>query len=324
MPESKNALPLDKDIIKEHLNITRKDYVLKGLVRGGVGFLIAPPDTGKSHLCLTIAYELATGCDLLSVSQSSQPLRTLLWLVEDCVSETLIRVETHLPAFTKRQREKIAEGVSIYTRNDPICQRTPADPIINSAALEELICAAKDFDLLIIDTLRVAIGTTDEVKDDSLIRQTLNKLATEADVALLVVHHPTKNVSRGNDVINSVSGSGLSSTLSQSKLHFYLNKLSDKAGKVTTTLQHIKANYVSRDDRIETPVRLKWTENSLLCKSGDTHLPGRHASTSKRVDKDIDSALADAEKQQIIEIPDDPVPLETGMAYELARRMREK
>ncbi|NMS64518.1 AAA family ATPase, partial [Vibrio parahaemolyticus] len=115
-----------------------------------------------------------------------------------------------------------------------------------SSALEKLIATAKGYDLVVIDTLRDAIGSADVVDDDYYIRIALERLANEANVAVLVVHHPTKDVSRGKEIINSVSGSGLSSTLSKSKLHLYLDQLIDKKdGTVQETrLRHIKANYV--------------------------------------------------------------------------------
>lgn len=120
--------------------------------------------------------------------------------------------------------------------------------------------------MVVIDTLRDAIGSADVVDDDYYIRIALERLANEANVAVLVVHHPTKDVSRGKEIINSVSGSGLSSTLSKSKLHLYLDQLIDKKdGTVQETrLRHIKANYVPFDQQWRKPIRLHWSNNSLL------------------------------------------------------------
>lgn len=263
------SIPLNTSILDEKLNTIDSEQILSGLFRGGIGFLIAPPDSGKSYLCLSIAYELALPNypNIVGLKNSnSKPFKTLLWSVEDGLVGTLPRVKAHLQSFSEIVKGLLESHISLYDRYDPICCASSlvGKPEGSRAAksLELLIEESKHFDLVIIDTLRDAAGSAKEVEDDYVIRTTLEKLAREADVAVLVVHHPTKEVSRGKEVINSVSGSGLSSTLSKSKLHYYLDRSRDKGKQIQ--IRHTKANYLSVEEQFRDPIALSWSSSSLI------------------------------------------------------------
>jgi RecA-family ATPase len=321
----KHQLPLDSSLMKEHLSGFSQDYILKGLLRTGVGFLIAPPGVGKSYLCMSIAYELATGIPLLGLSNTDRALRTLIWCNEDSLSATIPRIEKHLAGFSKKSRDAIASNISIYTEDDPICNVNSQDSIKTLSSVSNLIEAAEEYDLVIIDTLRTSVGSADEVRDDSLIRRTLDLIAKESNTAVLVVHHPTKNVARGNDVINSVAGSGLSSTLSKSKLHLYLNKTTKK-GESVTTLQHIKANYLQAEDLIDQPKEMSWTENSLLCLYPEALTDKTTPKTKVKTAKQKSVARIPRE-QVIIEVSDEEDASKLspgGLAQELWKRKEAK
>ncbi len=266
-----DVLALNEESITETLTYIKKEEILKGLFKGSIGFLIAPPDSGKSFLSLSIAYEMALPeYPLIGVRTNNEKIfKTLLWPMEDSLQGTLPRIQAHLSELSVKIKDRLSQYVALYQHWDPICcsralrNTKEADNCLH--ALQKLIIAAKDYDLLIIDTLRDAVGSADIVEDDYLIRTALEKLAQDANVAILVVHHPTKDVSRGKDMINSVSGSGLSSTLSKSKLHLYLNQVLNKKNNSNETyLRHIKANYVPYEQQWRTPIPLYWTQNSLL------------------------------------------------------------
>ncbi|PVZ64547.1 hypothetical protein DC094_19285 [Pelagibaculum spongiae] len=246
-----------------------RETILKGLYRGAVGFVIAPPDTGKSFFCMSIAYELAQpNSQLLGLIESDQPpLKTLIWPIEDTVPGILPRIKQHLAAFSIEIKIHLEKYVAFYGEEEAICC---AGHLQNSTeetkaylALQQLIEKARNYDLVVIDTLRDATGSADEVKDDYYIKTALEKLAKEADVALLVVHHPTKEVARGKEIINSVAGSGLSSTLSKSKLHIYLDR-DLKNHPDSIRMRHIKANYLSADQQFTKPRLLHWSKEGIL------------------------------------------------------------
>lgn len=285
-----DVIPLCETAIEETLSQSNHEQILNGLLRGSIGFLIAPPDSGKSYLCLSIAYELALQShQLLGISHPSNgPLKTLLWPAEDTLAGILPRLKRHLSSFSNRTKQQLKEHIGFYDKPDPICcaislKNTTIENKANKA-LKNLIAAAKGYDLVILDTLREIVGTADEVRDDYNIRAALDMLAREANVAVLVVHHPTKDVSRGKEIINSVSGSGLSSTLSKAKLHLYLDQTVDKHGEITTTrLRHIKANYLDIDDQWRTPVNLLWSDNSVIHRHSEA-IKAMEAETAEKSD----------------------------------------
>ncbi len=271
-PQDINVIPISESDIEENAFEANKEQILKGLFRGSVGFLIAPPDTGKSYLALSTAYEMALPeYPLIGLrADKKKTFKTLIWPIEDALSGTLPRIKNHLSAFSSSVKERLKENVAIYKQAEPICcasalkQTQEGQNAAN--ALDALIFSAKQYDLVIIDTLRDAVGSADIVEDDYYIRIALERLAREADVAVFVVHHPTKEVSRGKEVINSVSGSGLSSTLSKSKLHLYLDQIVNKKDGLieATRLRHIKANYVPFNEQWRVPTTLYWTQYALL------------------------------------------------------------
>ncbi|MDP2556840.1 hypothetical protein Q8W15_04845 [Photobacterium damselae subsp. piscicida] len=78
---NEDVIALSEEDINESLANSNKEQILKGLFRGSVGFLIAPPDSGKSYLSLSIAYEMALPeYPLIGVRDGeNKVLRTLIW-----------------------------------------------------------------------------------------------------------------------------------------------------------------------------------------------------------------------------------------------------
>ena len=136
----------------------------------------------------------------------------------------------------------------------------------NTSLIDELIEHAKNFDLLVIDTMRESMGCLDEVEDDVIAKLLLQRIAKEANCALLLTHHLTKASSRGEEEITSVSGSGYSQTLANSRLQFALHK--DKKGK-TLKLSHIKGNNLELEDRLD-GMPLTWSKGGVLTRASYT------------------------------------------------------
>lgn len=249
----------------EQINKPKTDWILKGLRRGSVGFLIAPPDSGKSYVALSIAYELATGLDLLGVNGNPlKPKRTLYWPVEDGCENASSRIIKHFDDIHDSHVDNIIDRVNLRDSSEPIgFSRKATNTAEESKAREEidrLIEDCRDYDLLIIDTIREAMGSADEVEDDMAINRILKEVAKKGDVAIIAIHHPTKATARGQDAISSVSGSGLSYTAANSRLHFYIK--ADQKSPDKKTLMHTKANFiVNKDDKINAPIL--WTSNNL-------------------------------------------------------------
>lgn len=247
---------------KEQRRKNKTPEVLHGLPKGKFGFLISTPDTGKSYTCLSIAYEISTGISLLGLSTDSTPRKVLYWPMEDGEPETMDRVIKHLSNFNEASVKLIEKNLKLYSMEDFICHPMDVSAYLQTSNLDTLISEGKGFDLIIIDTIREASGACDEVKDDRIIKMSLQRLAKETNAAILVTHHLTKEASRGNETITSVSGSGLSETLANSRYQLLVQRHAKKMKDTDYSLSHIKKNYVPKN-KILQQQPLHWTEYSL-------------------------------------------------------------
>jgi hypothetical protein len=288
-------------------NADKKQYILKGLSKKRLGFIVSGPDVGKGYLCLSIAYELATDLNLLNLRGSQGTFKTLYWPIEDGVDEVAKRILSHMEAVPAEAAKQISENVQLWDSDNPLCSlRNGAEIPGTENGRQKLIEACKDVDLLIIDTLREAAGNADEVDDDQVIKKILQEIATKGDVAVLLVHHLTKAAIRGLEKISNVSGSGFSRTQANSRMHLYLENVQARAGvEPRTALSHIKANYIPKADRLVN-CPLTWTPESLLCLSSlpsePSHIPAGKAKRIDTVDiEEIDILLSSRNKIEEVE-----------------------
>lgn len=295
------------DTLSQICSSSETQYILKGLSKKRLGFIVSGPDVGKGYLCLSIAYELACDINLLDLKASNQPLKTLYWPIEDGVEEVAKRMLSHMQFFPEHIKKEISRNVSLWDSSTPLCQLRNGNEVPGSEiARNELITACQNFDLLIIDTLREAAGNADEVEDDQTIKSIIQEIAVKGDIAVLVVHHLTKAVIRGAEKITNVSGSGFSRTQANSRMHLYLEKIEQKQpNEPILRLSHIKANYIPKAERLQ-QYPLTWTGSSLLCsKAFDADYEHLQRSISKPVPDEIDLELDVAEllatRREIIE-----------------------
>ena len=240
-------------------------FVFKGLKKNSCALILSPPDIGKSHLCLSMAIELATEMHIFGFKNNDQPLKVIYWPIEDGVDIAAERLNSVMDSFDGMTQTLIERNLSLLDSDFPIAC-SPMDMVSkgyasetdsNRAALINLVKKAK-CDVLIIDTLREAVGSADEVEDDYVIKKTIDEIANLADTSIILVHHVTKNVAKGNEKPSSVSQSGLSRLGSKSKLHLSLFK--DKSDLLV--LGFTKANYLKPKERVD--LQLDWNESGLL------------------------------------------------------------
>jgi RecA-family ATPase len=257
-------ISITEDSLKEFSSRTEEE-VLLGLSKGKVGYIISVPDSGKGYLCLSIAYELATTIPIIGLSTGLTPKKVLYWPIEDGLGEVAKRITKHLSIIDPSVIDLIKNNLSLWKSDEAIsCSKRLISSAVDSEVTNNrnvLIEAAKDFDLVIIDTLREAAGTADEIEDDLQVKIALNEIAKKADVAILATHHLTKAAARGNEKVTSVSGSGFSKTLANSRMQLHLIK-EDVKGKTRTLLTHIKANNIPQDNRFSEQL-VDWSYNNL-------------------------------------------------------------
>jgi len=237
--------------------------VLPGLSKKSYGFVIGNPGAGKGYFFLSLAYELATNIKLLGLSKQSTPIKVLYWPVEDGVNIVAKRIKKHIDEIGDETAQLIESNFSLYNSLDPICSRrgTTIAHIIDSNR-EKLIAAALDYDLLIIDTIREASGSCHEVEDDLSIKMALQEVARNADVAILISHHPTKDLMRKKEILTTVSGSGLSVTQANSRYSIFIDIVEYKKVK-NTQISHLKHNNVDQED-VLLHKQVNWDASSLM------------------------------------------------------------
>ena len=242
----------------------KHNFVLPGLSKGEYGFIIGSPGIGKGHFALSLSYELSANIEVVGINANSQPIRIIYWPAEEKKLNVLRRIQKHLGAFPARTRELIYQNLSIYDDYEPICAPTTmfGSPIYEMAvnSRNQLIQAAKKADLIIIDTIREAVGACKEVEHDLEIKLALQEIAASANCAVLVTHHPTKELTKKKELVTSVAGSGLSLAQATSRYALYLESGKDKK---LTFLSHTKHNNVEQV-YVQNQTKLLWTNESLV------------------------------------------------------------
>ncbi|WP_076415093.1 AAA family ATPase [Shewanella sp. UCD-KL12] len=267
------ALKVTKKVVDNLSNTAKNNYILKGLQRKGVAFINAAPDTGKSFLSLSIAVECATSLNLLGLKLTDDPLKVAYWPAEDNIHITGERLQEVLDNLDSDSIESIGRNFALIDSIDPICSSKKASEdekqavSTNKARLINILIGNKT-KVLIIDTVRSAIGSADEVDDDYQIKKTIVDIAEAADCAIFIVHHVTKAVAQGKVTKSAVSQSGLSILGSYSKLHLMLHH-ETRRDVTETILSFSKANYLKQSEKEPVTVAIK---NGLMRAQGFTRL----------------------------------------------------
>ena len=112
-------MPLCESALTTSLNADHGEQILKGLYRGGVGFLIAPPESGKSYTVLSMAYEPALPhSPFLGLRPSnSTTYKTLLWPMEDAGLGLYPRLLRHLANFSQQTKACLKDNISLFQQS---------------------------------------------------------------------------------------------------------------------------------------------------------------------------------------------------------------
>lgn len=242
------------------------EFTLKGLLRGSVGMLIAAPNIGKSHLALSIAIEYASSATLLGLAASDTPLKALLISTEDSegiLAERIIKKTTQLGDEIDAELDL---NLSYIASSNPLVSQ-PSSSHSDKVEIENYVqsiakhCKSESVSLIIVDTVSEAVGALDEVKDDKVIKLAFQKLAREANAAVLLVHHINKSEIRGDADVSMASGAGLSSIMRLTKL--MLTMTINKEGK--RQLSFLKCNYLNATE--SKPFVVDFVDSLLVNKS---------------------------------------------------------
>lgn len=244
--------------------------ILPGLMRGSYGFLLSAPGKGKTFFLISLSYELALAKPYVGlIAADSKPCRVMFVAAEDFAHGVFSRSADHIAHFSDHDFDLLEQNLKIFNLPhalisrflDPKCER----------ALDKLIEIGKNYDFIILDTIRKCTGTAREVEEDTVYEAMLERIATETNAAVMVSHHLRKNQGsgRGMEPVDSTGGSGLSSTQARSKYHIFFD-FHPKDEKIKY-ITHTKDNYIPRDYVISTP-RVISFDNGLMIDRNHTNV----------------------------------------------------
>lgn len=172
----------------------------------GFTLLYGPPKNGKSYVALDLALAVVHGKPWLGhVALPVEP-GAVLYLALEGMYETLRRAKAWCKHHGVEPSDKLyaISGLRFY------------DDSINPA-LKAAIAAIPDLRCIVIDTLaRAAVGLDENsARDQGFLVDRLDRLAEDAKVPVIAVHHTGKDVSRGTRGSNALPAAAAGSILVQ-------------------------------------------------------------------------------------------------------------
>lgn len=264
-----NLIPFSYSRALENNRSNSVVELLDGLAKKEIGFVYGNPGLGKTNLSLAISYELATGTPIIGLlAKPGTTCRVLYVPYEDKEFNVNSRIiEQTSKTFSEDQKRLMEANFAIYADYSPLLSLKAAPGSI-LPSVERLVEAAKNYDIVFIDTARKAMGgvnESDSVGDQSF-RLVLNHIAENADVAIIVNHHLTKVQASDSNAVNSTGGSGLSSCQSESKFHVLLSQTKKLKAKNQFSLTHTRHNYIKPENTFDedSPLLLSSREGGFL------------------------------------------------------------
>jgi len=243
--------------------ITALNGVFKGTDESAITLLISNPSQGKSHLAATIALEASTGTPFLGLCASNTPKKVLVVSVEDGRNVNILRSKKKAKCLTDLEFDLTSSNLHYLHKLDALCipsNSAAAEKSKHAVYIQRVIESVSNFDLIIVDTLTEVCGTASTILDELSIKAIFQQIATEAKVAILLVHHTTKEVWRDDTKLDMASATGITSLIKTSKLQIALTE--SKAGQ--KKMVYLKANELSEEE--SKPLNIEWVDGMLMDK----------------------------------------------------------
>lgn len=212
-------------------------WAVPGLLPVGLVVLAGRPKLGKSWLALSIA--VAVGCGGQVLGRQVEKGRVLYLALEDNPR----RLQDRL------RKQKAGAGAAIDFRFEwaPLTRQGTADLL---QAINE-----SGYSLVVIDTVSRALGKADQLDqaDMNVTFGSLQRLAMDKEICLLLVDHHRKSAGGAGDVIDDVMGATSKAGVADAALGLYRER-----GQATATLK------VSGRDVDDQELALRW-DVQLFC-----------------------------------------------------------
>lgn len=212
-------------------------WIVPGLLTTGLTILAGRPKLGKSWLALQTAVGVGAGGQVLG--REVERAKVLYLALEDNERRIQDRLrKQHAPAHTQ---------VDFYFEW----------PYLTEGGAADLITAVDQhgYSLVIVDTISRALGKADQMDqaDMNMAIGSLQRLAIDREIALLLVDHHRKSASDVGDVIDDVMGATSKASVADAALGLYR-----KRGEKTATLK------VTGRDIDDQELALEW-DHDVFC-----------------------------------------------------------
>jgi len=212
-------------------------WIVPGLLTTGLTILAGRPKLGKSWLALQTAVGVGAGGQVLS--RDVKQGKVLYLALED--NER--RIQDRL----RKQRTPINAQIDFHFEW----------PYLTEGGSADLITAVDQhgYSLVIVDTISRALGKADQMDqaDMNVALGSLQRLAIDREIALLLVDHHRKSASDVGDVIDDVMGATSKASVADAALGLYR-----KRGEKTATLK------VTGRDVDDQELALEW-DHDIFC-----------------------------------------------------------
>lgn len=180
-------------------------WAVPDLLPVGLSFLAGRPKLGKSWLGLQIAHAVGTGGRVFNTVVSKG--KVIYLALEDSPRRLKKRME--------KQNIPACEDIVFYTRWTPF-QEGGLVELANEVTIN-------GYTLVIVDTLSRAIGKADQLDQAEMttIIGNLQQLATNADIAILLIDHHRKQNGFESNPIDDILGSTAKAAVADAALGLY-------------------------------------------------------------------------------------------------------
>jgi hypothetical protein len=219
------------------------DFVLPGLLPGGLGLMVAPGGTGKSYLALDIAMSIAIGRSIAGgLFPATQPGKVVYLAGEENDRLLAERLRSILD-ITERAQIELQNLVLLPMSGENCLLLSKGQPTDLLDELEKLSQGAR---LIIIDPIRrLHDGEENDSATMTQLVIALESLAKKTSAAVIGIHHA--NRASAGDTSSQNASRGSSALVDGARWQINLSKMDVKTADGMAVSEHDRPLYVALD-----------------------------------------------------------------------------
>jgi len=230
-----------------------------GVERGEVALLVSLPNAGKTTLTLNVAISLCLGRTFGAIAEGGKARRVLYVDGETRRARLQRDIRRMVYPFSSDSREQLREQLAL------VCEAEiegESLSLTKTSHFLQLTLEATEFkpDLIVIDTMASlcpVYSENDNAEQQRKVWRPLQKMAREADAAILVIHHVGKRTEDGQSPERVYRGRGASASGAFARAVWILTPDPVTPGLVTMGCAKIKGEPVP-DQRFQLDQPSRW------------------------------------------------------------------